>query len=114
IVALAAAAAAPRLAALHEDGSVSVWEAGADEPLAAWPAPVEGAGSIALTADGELVALGAPDARDPVACLARAADGAVARSVAGARVIAPSPDGDGLAVGGDWGCAWLDEDKEDG
>ena len=107
IVALAAAAAAPRVAALHEDGSVSVWEPGADEPLASWASPVDGAGAIGLSPDGALVALGAPDAADPAACLARAEDGAQVRRVEGARAIAPSPAEDGLVVAGDWGCAWL-------
>jgi hypothetical protein len=107
IVALAAAAAAPRVAALHEDGSVSVWEAGADEPLASWASPVDGAGAIGLSPDGALVALGAPEGADPAACLARAEDGAQVRRVEGARVIAPAPAEDGLVVAGDWGCAWL-------
>ena len=39
IVSLAGAAAAPRAVARHEDGSISVWERGSDEPVAAWTAP---------------------------------------------------------------------------
>jgi hypothetical protein len=114
IVALAAAHAAPRVAALHDDGSVSVWEPGAEGPLASWPSPVAGAATIGLSPDGALVALGAPDAPDPAACLARTEDGAQVRRVEGARAIAPSPDGEGLVVAGDWGCALLmplDEEK---
>ena len=107
IVALAAAHAAPRLAALHADATVSVWETGAAEPFASWPAPISGARSIALTADGALVALGTPDAPEPVACLADAATGAPVRLIEGARAIAPSADPAEMLVAGDWGCAWL-------
>lgn len=113
VVALAAAHAAPRAAALHADGTVSVWEAGAVEPLATWASPVAGAGTIGLSADGALVALGAPDGDAPAACLARAADGSQVRRVEGARVMAPSPVEEGLVVAGDWGCAWLTPLEDD-
>jgi hypothetical protein len=113
IVSLSAAAAAPRLVAGHEDGSVSVWEAGAPEPIAAWPSPLPGSGPPALSPDGVLVALGTATGEAPAACLLRAEDGALVRRVEGARVIAPSPAGDGLMVGGDWGCAWLTPLEED-
>lgn len=113
VVALAAAAAAPRLAALHSDGVVTVWDPEADAPLATWTAPVAGAGTVALTADGSQVALGTPDAAEPVAALADAADGALARRIEGARVIAPGPEHSTFAVGGDWGCAWLRPPEED-
>ena len=112
VVALAAAHASPRLAALHADGAVSVWEAGAPEPLATWPAPIAGAGSIAMSPGGDLVALGTPDAAEPVACLAEALTGAVARLMEGVRVIAPSTDPTELFVAGDWGCAWLTPPEE--
>ena len=112
VLALAAAHASPRLAALHADGAVSVWEAGAPEPLATWPAPISGAGSIAMSPDGDLVALGTPAAAEPVACLAEALTGAVGRLIEGARVIAPSTDPTDLFVAGDWGCAWLTPPEE--
>jgi hypothetical protein len=107
IVSLAGAAAAARAVARHEDGSISVWEPGAAEPVARWPWRRPTAGPPALSADGSLVVLGAPDGDEPVACVARAEDGAIVRSVAGARVLAPSPAEDGFVVGGDWGCAWM-------
>jgi hypothetical protein len=112
VVALSGAAVAPRAVARHEDGTVSVWERGADEPVAAWSAP-PGTGAPALAADGSIVALGAPEADEPTAFLVRAEDGVVVRAVAGARVLAPSPAGDGALVGGDWGCAWLTPLEED-
>ena len=68
---------------------------------------VAAAGGPALCPDGTLVALGTPAGDDPVACLARAEDGAVVRAVAGARTLAPSPAEDGGVIGGDWGCAWM-------
>jgi hypothetical protein len=113
IVSLSAAAAGSRMVAGHEDGSVTVWEAGASEPLAAWPSPLPGSGPPALSPDGALVALGTATGEAPAACLLRAEDGALARRVEGARVIALSPAGDGLMVGGDWGCAWLTPFEED-
>jgi len=113
IVALAPAQAVPRVAALHADGTVSLWEPGAGEPLARWRSPVEGEPSIALSPDGDLVALGDPDGVAPVAALLRAGDGAPVRRVEGARAIALAPDGAGLVVGGDWGCAWLTPIEED-
>jgi hypothetical protein len=113
IAGLAGAAAAPRAVARHQDGTITVWEAGAREPLAAWPSPLPGGGDPGLSADGALVAIGSPAGAEPVALLARAEDGALVRAVAGARVLAPSPAGDGMLVGGDWGCAWLTPDEED-
>ncbi len=113
VVELAAAAAALRVAALHADGSVSVWEPGADAPLATWPSPVAGAGSIALSADGALVALGVPDGPEAAACLASALDGAQVRRVEGARVIAPASEPGALVVAGDWGSAWMNPLEED-
>ena len=111
VVALAAAAAAPVLAARHDDGTISVWEPGGAEALASWPSPVPGATGLAVSADGALIALGTPDAADPVAALVTP-DGEIARLVEGARVIAPSPARDGLLVAGDWGCAWLTPPEE--
>jgi hypothetical protein len=112
IVALAAAAAAPVLAARHEDGTITVWEPGAAEALASWPSPVPGATGLAVSADGALIALGTPDGADPVAALVTRG-GAIARLVEGARAIAPSPDRKGLLVAGDWGSAWLTPPEED-
>ena len=112
VVELAAAAAAPRVAARHEDGSVTVWEVGAAEPLAAWASPVEGAGANALSADGALVTLGTPGG-EPVAAVASAVDGAQVRRIAGARVIAPGPAPDTYLVAGDWGSAWMEPLEED-
>ena len=114
IVSVSGAAAAPRAVARHEDGSISVWEVGAGEPVGAWPSPLPAAGAPSLSPDGTLVALGTPDGAEPVACLARAEDGALVRAVAGARVLAPSPAEDGMVVGGDWGCAWLTPPQEAG
>jgi hypothetical protein len=111
IVSLAGAAAAPRAVSRHEDGSIGLWERGSHEPVATWPAP-RGTGPPALTADGALVALGAPDGAEPTAWLVRAEDGAIVRAVAGARVLVPSPGGDGMVVAGDWGCAWLAPHEE--
>lgn len=112
IVALAGAAAAPRAVARHEDGTITVWQSGSSDAIAAWPAP-PGTGAPALSADGALVALGSPEAAEPTAYLARAEDGVVVRAVAGARALVPSPAGDGIVVGGDWGCAWLTPLEED-
>ncbi|HMO00599.1 MAG TPA: hypothetical protein PKD59_14400 [Miltoncostaeaceae bacterium] len=112
ITSLAAAAAAPVLVARHEDDIISVWRPGAAEPAGSWPSPVPRATSLAVSADGELIALGSPDGADPVAALLTT-DGAIARLVEGARVIAPSPARDGLLVAGDWGCAWLTPLEED-
>lgn len=107
VIALAGAAAAPRAAALHEDGTVTVWESAGTEPVARWAAPVAGAAAIALSPDGERVELGVPVGDAPAAGIARAADGALVRRVEGARVVAATPAQDGLLVAGDWGCAWL-------
>ncbi len=113
IVELAAASAAPRVAARHADGAISVWEVGAPEPLAIWPSPVAGVGSIALSADGALVALGTPEGDAPTACLAGVLDGAQVRRVEGARLIAPTPEAGTILVAGDWGCAWMKPLEED-
>jgi hypothetical protein len=113
IVELAAAAGAPRVAARHADGSISVWEPGSSEPLATWDAPVPQAGSIAVSADGALVAVGMPEGDEPIACLAGSLDGAEVRRVEGARLIAPTPDPGTILVAGDWGCAWMKPLEED-
>jgi hypothetical protein len=107
VIALAGAAAAPVVAALHDDGTVTLWRSGAGGPVARWSAPCEDAGAIAVSPDGERVEIGVPAGDAPAACIARAADGALVRSVAGARVIAATPGQDGLFIAGDWGCAWL-------
>ena len=113
VVELCAAAAAPRVAARHADGAVSVWEPGAVEPRATWAAPVADAGAISLSADGALVAVGSPDGADPSACLCDALTGAQVRRVDGARLIAPAPEAGALLVAGDWGCAWMKPLEED-
>jgi hypothetical protein len=113
VVALASAQAVPRVAALHADGVVSIWDPGAPAALRTWRAPVEGPGAIGLSPDGDLVALGTPDADAPSACLLRADDGAPVRWVEGARAIAVAPQGAGLVIGGDWGCAWMTPPEED-
>ena len=112
VVALAGAGAAGVAAALHADGTVSVWRAGEAAPAARWAAPCAGAGAIAVSADGARVELGVPEGDAPCACIARADDGALVRRVAGARAIAATPAQDGLLVAGDWGCAWLTEIPE--
>jgi hypothetical protein len=94
-------------AALHADGTVAVWRAGQADPIARWAAPCADAGAIAVSPDGETVEIGVPVGEAPAACIARAADGALVRRVAGARVIAQTPERDGLFVAGDWGSAWL-------
>ncbi len=113
IVELAAASGVPRVAARHADGTISLWEVGRAEPLASWASPVADAGSIALSADGALVALGTPDAEAPVAALASALDGAQVRRIEGARLIAPAPEPETYLVAGDWGSAWLEPLEED-
>jgi hypothetical protein len=108
VVALAGAAGVDRVAALHADGEVSVWEAGGAGPLARWRPPCGAqVGAIAMSADGERVELGVPEGPDPCACIVRAGDGALVRRVVGARVIAANDHQDGLFIAGDWGCAWL-------
>lgn len=107
VVEMVCATSAPRIAARHADGTVSVWEPGAAEPLATWIAPVAEPGSIAISADGALVALGSPGGDDPSACLCDALTGAEVRRVEGARLIAPAPEPGTLLVAGDWGCAWM-------
>ena len=113
IVELVAASAVPRVAARHADGTITVWEVGRPEPLASWASPVADVGSIALSADGALVALGTPDAEAPVAALASAFDGAQVRRIEGARLIAPAPEPETFLVAGDWGSAWLEPLEED-
>lgn len=112
VVALAGAASAPRAAALHEDGTVSIWSADG-ESVAAWRSPLPEARDIALSADGETLAVGGDPGDDPVAALLRASDGAWVRRVAGARGMSPAPDGSGVAVCGDWGAVWLKTVEED-
>ncbi len=103
---LAGAASAPRAASRHADGSVSIWDE-AGERIASWTAPIAGSLSLAMSADGEHVALGTTHGDPAAAALVRADDGALVRYVDGARAISPSPAGDGVVVGGDWGAVWL-------
>ncbi len=112
VVALAGAASAPRAAALHEDGAISLWSA-EGERLAAWRAPLAEPRGLALSADGETVALAGGGEDSPVAALLRASDGAWVRRVEGARGISPSPDGAGVALCGDWGAVWLKTVEEE-
>ncbi len=106
VVALAGAASAPRAAARHADGSVSIWD-DAGARLAAWPAPGDMPMSLGISVDGAAVTLGTPHAEPAVAACLRTEDGAVVRHVLGARALALAPDDEGLAIGGDWGVAWL-------
>jgi hypothetical protein len=114
VVALAAAARAPFALAQHGDGTCARWDLERGAPGPAWPAPLAGPLSIALSADGELAAVGTPLAASAAAALVRAADGALVRHVAGARAVALPPDGDGLLLAGDWGVAWLEPAEADG
>ena len=113
VVELVAATAAPRVAARHADGTVSVWEPGSAEPLATWGVPVADPGAIGISADGTLVSVGSPDGADPSASLCDALTGAEVRRVEGARVIASAPEPGTLLVAGDWGCAWMKPLEED-
>lgn len=107
VIALAGASRAARAAALHADGTVTIWEAGAGAPVARWASPAAGSATIAMSPDGAHVELGVPEGPEPAACIARADDGAVVRRVEGARVLAATADGTGVLVAGDWGAAWL-------
>ena len=111
VVALAAAAEADAILALHEDGSLSLW--GADgSRRAAWAAPLPAA-SIGLSADGELASLGSGTADPAAACLVRARDGALVRYIHGARAIGTSPADEGVVIAGDWGTALLKAIEEE-
>lgn len=112
VVALSGAASAPRAAALHEDGTVSVWSADG-ERVASWRTPLPEARELALSADGETLALGGDPGDEPVAALLRASDGAWVRRVDGARGMSPASDDSGVAVCGDWGAVWLKTVEED-
>ncbi len=106
--------AAPRVAARHADGAVSLWEPGAAEPLAMWPAPVADAGAIALSAPtARWWPSGAPTAPTRRPACATPSTGAQVRRVDGARLIALAPEPGALLVAGDWGCAWMKPLEED-
>lgn len=109
---LVGAAVAGRVAALHEDGTISVWEAGAGDPVARLTPPLAAPGAIVLSADGERVEVGSPVGDDPAAAILRVADGALERFVIGARVIAETAARRNLFIAGDWGSAWLIEPPE--
>jgi hypothetical protein len=102
VVALSAAAAALRVVALDEDGTVSLWDVDGRR-LAAWPSPLPDTRSAALDAAGERVALAGPAA----VAVARADDGALVRRIGGACAIALGSGADELVVGGEWGLARL-------
>jgi hypothetical protein len=113
VVALAAAAAAPRALARHADGSCSLWDTASGERIGAWVGPLQGPASIALSADGERAGLATPFASPAAACVVRASDGAIVHHVADARALALAPDG-GLLLGGEWGLLWVEPaDEED-
>ena len=103
------------LAACHEDGTVSVWEAGAPSRSPTWPSPV--AGRRPARAVGRRRAGGPRHARRPeapAACLAarrRRRAGAPCRGRARHRPVARPATGCWSA--GDWGCAWLTPLEED-
>jgi hypothetical protein len=111
--ALAGAAAAPVALALGDDDQVTLLGEG-DAPLARWRSPVPGALRAALSADGARAVLVAPAGPEPAACVARAEDGAVLNWIAGARDVAPAPEGGALALVGEWGVAWAEPAGEDG
>jgi hypothetical protein len=106
VAGLVGAASAGRAVARHEDGSLSLWD-DAGTRLAAWPALGETSSSLGISVDGETVTVGTPHGDPAAAMCLRAEDGAVVRQVLGARDLALAPDGEQLAVGGDWGMAWL-------
>jgi hypothetical protein len=112
IVALAAAAAAPRALARHGDGTCSLWDTDAGARIAAWTPGLLGPLSIALSANGEFASMGTPFADPAAACVVRAVDGAVVRYVDGARTIALHPQGKGMLVGGEWGALYLEPPRE--
>lgn len=96
-VMLRAAAAADVLVALAADGSVRVR---AGDTVHTWAPPLTGVARVALSADGTHVLLCAGDA----VAVCRAADGALALRIRGARAGALLPDGR-LVISGDWGVA---------
>jgi hypothetical protein len=114
VVALAAAAAAPRALARHADGSCSLWDVGGGTRLASWSAPMAGPLAMSLSADGALAALATPFATPAAACVVRADDGALVHHMAEARAVALLPSGAGLLVAGDWGTMWLAPSEEGG
>lgn len=116
IQALAPAARGSLVAADHEDGSISLWATGdaAPELVATqeWPA---GPRAISLSLDGEYLAVAYPNddsEAPPFVAVARTSDGALVRHIAGARAAALGADGISIAVGGDWGVAWLTQIEE--
>ncbi len=112
IVALAAARTAPRVIARHADGRLTLWDTTTGEVIGAWTPIILGPLSIALSDDGERVAMGTPFAEPAAACVARASDGALHRYIAQARTLALHPDGATMVVGGDWGALWLEPPRE--
>ncbi|MCB0882731.1 MAG: hypothetical protein KDC33_11020 [Thermoleophilia bacterium] len=96
VVMLRAAAAADAAAALHEDGGVTVCGGGTAER---WQGPA-GTDHIAVSPDGAWVLLAGTGG----VTVHRAADGAVALEVVGARAGALLAD-HRIAIGGEWGLA---------
>jgi len=107
---LAASASAPRLAAVHEDGSISVWDG--DEHRAAFAAPVDAPRDLGVTADGDLLTMAGTVDDEEVVCVVRADGGTLIRRIEGARTIAPMPDGVSVLIGGDWGMMLLEPPRE--
>ena len=105
VVALAAAAEAPVVLARHADGSCSLWEGGADQPVGTWTPPFDGPLSISLSPDGALAGVGTPFADPAGAAVVDARSGAVLLAVEGARAVALAPEG--VVIGGEWGVMWL-------
>jgi len=112
IVALVAAASAPRVLARHGDGSCSVWDTHSRDRLASWTPTIPGSLSISLSVDGERATIGTPFAGPAVACVVRTVDGATIRHIDGARTIALHPADTGMLVGGEWGALWLEPPRE--
>lgn len=112
IVALVAAAEAPRALARHADGSCSAWDTASGARIATWTPAVAGPLTISLSADGACAAMGTSFAEPSAACLIRTDDGALIRHIDGARTIALHPGEKGMLVGGEWGALWLEPPRE--
>lgn len=108
---LAAAASAPRLAALHADGTISLWDEGGSA-AASFAAPVDGTRDLGISDDGTLITVAGESAGEPSVGIVRADDGALLRHVVGARAAALMPDGVSVLIGGDWGMMLLEPPRE--
>ena len=106
VVELRAATRAWRAVARHEDGGVSIWalEPEGARRLAEAASPFGAAAAVNISPDGEWVGI---SSADPAAvAIARAEDGAPARTFEGARAVGLLADG-ALVLGGEWGVAYM-------